>query len=33
MQDARVNLKRSLTRVDSDTFLTTLYVMAVIGMG
>src|SRR5512144_612213 len=27
MKDSRANLKRSLTMVDSDTFLTTLYVM------
>jgi hypothetical protein len=27
MTDARANLKKSLTMVDSDTFLTTLYVM------
>src|SRR5512144_1494258 len=27
MKDSRANLKKSLTMVDSDTFLTTLYVM------
>src|SRR5512143_3943510 len=28
MRDSRANLKKSLTMVDSDTFLTTLYVMS-----